>query len=62
MKDRTVANSLLIRDTPSKFKKTAATAKSNTKQTLTAVMEFFFFCSKWFWMYQNHTAIIFLCK
>jgi len=43
MKDRTVANSLLIRDTPSKFKKTAATAKSNTKQTLIAVMEFFFF-------------------
>lgn len=43
MKHTTVGNSLLIRDTPSKFKKTAATVKSNTKQTLTAVMEHFFF-------------------
>ena len=43
MKHTTVGNSLLISNTPNKFKKTAATVESNTKQTLTAVNGTFFF-------------------
>ena len=43
MKHTTVGNSLLISDTPSKFKKTAATVERTTIQTLTAVTDFFFF-------------------
>ena len=42
MKHTTVGNSLLISDTPSKFKKTAVTVESTTKQTLTAIMDFLF--------------------
>lgn len=63
MKHTTDWNWLLFGDTPNKFKKTAATVESTTKQTVTAVMDFFFVKSsecikitKWLYSYTNKLA------